>query len=121
MYQFSRRKNKDGSRSSREQDSEARKADRALSSPDSAKTSDALTQTEGQSESIHSVRKNTEDMSTSAANSGPSSAEGNELKSPSTRDSPVNNAEDDTGTNKGLAPIHRTLPGCCNIKFITHF
>lgn len=111
QHTFSRRKNKDGSRTSREQDSEARKVDKAPSSPDSVKTSDTSNQAEGQSESIHSVRKNVEDVSISAANSGPSSTDANERKSSSTRDSPVNNAEDDTGTNKGLAPVHRTLPG----------
>ncbi|XP_021767940.1 uncharacterized protein LOC110732325 [Chenopodium quinoa] len=105
---FSRRKNKDGSRNSRDLDNEARKVDRAPSSPDSVKTSDA---TQAECESIHSVRKNGEDVSTSAANSGPSSTDANERKSSSTRDSPVNKPEDDTGTNKGLAPIHRTLPG----------
>ncbi|CAO2837800.1 unnamed protein product [Amaranthus hypochondriacus] len=100
---FSRRKNKDESRSSREQDSEVKKIDRAPSSPDSVKTSDTFTPADGQSELMHSSRKNTEEISTSA-HSGPSSTDAKERKS-----SP---AEVDTGTNKGLAPpIHRTLPG----------
>ncbi|KAL2902961.1 hypothetical protein RDABS01_028043 [Bienertia sinuspersici] len=110
QYTFSRRKTKDGPRSSREQDSEARKADRAPSSPDSVKTSDTLTHAEAQSESIHSVRKNVDDNSTSAVNSGPSSTDANKLKPSSTRDLSANNAEGDTGT-KCLPLIHRTLPG----------
>lgn len=111
---FPRRRNKDthkdGSRSSREQSNEDRKV-RLPSSPDSAKASDALTQAEADSELLHSMEKNVECISTSAANSGPSSSNANELKVSSSQDLLLNNPEDDTGTNKGVAPTHRTLPG----------
>ncbi|KAL5833192.1 hypothetical protein ACOSQ3_016866 [Xanthoceras sorbifolium] len=119
----SRRKNKDaskdGSRGSREFDDEARRTDRVPSSPDLRRqdvgyTVDAYTKREdnGSPTAVYSVKKNTPSVSTTTANSGPSSStEANDHVS-SVRHSPRNTSDDDTGTIR--TPVHRTLPGLIN-------
>uniref|UniRef100_A0A5B6ZMZ7 Zinc finger PHD-type domain-containing protein n=1 Tax=Davidia involucrata TaxID=16924 RepID=A0A5B6ZMZ7_DAVIN len=118
----SRRKNKDlakdGSRSSREIDDDAKKMDRVPSSPDQRRhdsvcTTDPFTKREADNRSgkgVHSVKKCIPSASTATVSSGlSSSAEVNEQNFSSTRNSPRNASDDDTGTNGG--PSHRTLPG----------
>lgn len=127
VLQVSRRKHKDTSRDgvrSREPDDEARKTDRAPSSPDLRRqdveyAGDAYTRRGdiGDPTAVHSVKKNMPSASTTTANSGPSSStEANDHNVSSVRNSPRNISDDDTGTNRG--PIHRTLPGSCLSKNI---
>uniref|UniRef100_A0A2N9IEL9 Zinc finger PHD-type domain-containing protein n=1 Tax=Fagus sylvatica TaxID=28930 RepID=A0A2N9IEL9_FAGSY len=111
---------KDGFRSSREHDDEAKKMDRVPSSPDQRRqeivqTADASTKSEenGSPTAFHSVKKNIPPASTATTNSGPSSStEANERNLSSIRSSPRNTSDDDTGAVGG--PVHRTLPGLIN-------
>uniref|UniRef100_A0A5B6ZPX5 Zinc finger PHD-type domain-containing protein n=3 Tax=Davidia involucrata TaxID=16924 RepID=A0A5B6ZPX5_DAVIN len=118
----SRRKNKDlakdGSRSSREIDDDAKKMDRVPSSPDQRRhdsvcTTDPFTKREADNRSgkgVHSVKKCIPSASIATVSSGlSSSTEVNEQNLSSTRNSPRNASDDETGTIGG--PIHRTLPG----------
>ncbi|KAK2664408.1 hypothetical protein Ddye_002982 [Dipteronia dyeriana] len=119
----SRRKNKDASkdrsRGSRDFDDEARRTDRVPFSPDRRRqdggyTVDAHTKREdnGSPTAVYSVKKNMPSVSTTTANSGPSSStEANDHVS-SVRHSPRNISDDDTGSIR--APVHRTLPGLIN-------
>ncbi|GMH22815.1 hypothetical protein Nepgr_024658 [Nepenthes gracilis] len=107
QHLFSRRKSKDV-RSSHEARNEARVINRVPSSPDSAKTGDALVQAESSNGSLHSAQKNVLHTSIATANSVPSSADANERKLSSSRYSPRNNSDDDNGSE---GPAHRTLPG----------
>lgn len=115
QHTFSRRKSKDahkdGSRSSLDRDTEARKGDRVPSPSDSAKPCDALPPVAANPESLHSARKNVEHLSTPAASGAASSVEANELKTSSMQDSRGNYLDDDTDIKKSLGPTHRTLPG----------
>ncbi|XP_044486862.1 uncharacterized protein LOC123211940 [Mangifera indica] len=120
----SRRKSKDalkdGFRSSRELDDEARKVDRVPSSPDLRRhdmgyAADTYTRREenGSPTAVNSVKKNMPSVSNTTANSGPSSStEVNDHNVSSVRCSPRNISDDDTGTNRG--PVHQTLPGLIN-------
>jgi len=63
---------------------------------------------------LHYVKKNTERISGSAANSSSSSVHAK-------RGSPGNNADDDKDANKGPAPTHRTLPGYSNACYFAGF
>ncbi|KAL7191014.1 hypothetical protein ACSBR2_023148 [Camellia fascicularis] len=107
---------KDGSRSSREIDDEA-KMDRLPPSPDQRRhdstcPADVFTKKEsdsGSGKGLHAVKKSAPG-STATLSSGPSSStEANEQNLSSMRNSPQNASEDDTGTIGG--PTHRTLPG----------
>lgn len=108
---------KDGFRSSRELDDEARKVDRVPSSPDLRRhdmgyAADTYTRREenGSPTAVNSVKKNMPSVSNTTANSGPSSStEVNDHNVSSVRCSPRNISDDDTGTNRG--PVHQTLPG----------
>ncbi|KAA8525079.1 hypothetical protein F0562_007057 [Nyssa sinensis] len=117
----SRRKNKDlvkdGSRSSREINDEAKKTERVPPSPDQRKydslcTTDPFTKREtdkGSAKGVHTVRSVPSASAVTVSSGLSSSAEANEQNFSSTRNSPRNASDDDTGTNGG--PIHRTLPG----------
>ncbi|CAK9170342.1 unnamed protein product [Ilex paraguariensis] len=109
---------KDGPRSYRDPDDEAKKLDRVASSldqrkHDSACSAGAVTKREtdyGPPKEVHSVMKSIPPAST--ASSGPSSStEVNEQNLSSTRNSPQNASDDDVDTVGRHA--HRTLPGCC--------
>ncbi|KAL9230935.1 hypothetical protein vseg_006223 [Gypsophila vaccaria] len=107
---FSRRKSrdapKDGSRSSRGQDSEACKVDGIPSSPDSLQKTDTFTLAEVNTDP--KSKKNSDKISSSPANSGPFSTDAVEFKSSSVgADIPENEA----GANKNCDPTYRTLPG----------
>ncbi|KAK9714052.1 hypothetical protein RND81_06G068200 [Saponaria officinalis] len=107
---FSRRKSRDalknGSRNSRDQDTEANKVDRVPSSLDSLQKSDSSTQVEVNSDS--KMKKNPEKIPSSAANSGSFSTDAVEFKTSSAR---VDNPEDEAGVNKNSDLTYRTLPG----------
>ncbi|XP_048229797.1 uncharacterized protein LOC8288860 isoform X2 [Ricinus communis] len=112
----SRRKNKDSSKDgfscSHDHDVEAKKTDRVPSLPDLRRqdTADELTKRE---DNEHSVKKNVTPVSTSTANSGPSSStEVNDHHLSSARDSPRNMSDEETGAVR--VPVHRTLPGLIN-------
>ncbi|CAK9184436.1 unnamed protein product [Ilex paraguariensis] len=107
---------KDGPRSYRDPDDEAKKLDRVASSldqrkHDSACSAGAVTKREtdyGPPKEVHSVMKSIPPAST--ASSGPSSStEVNEQNLSSTRNSPQNASDDDVDTVGRHA--HRTLPG----------
>ncbi|KAM1477012.1 hypothetical protein ACFX1Q_038381 [Malus domestica] len=107
---------KDGSRSSREHDEEAKRTGRIPSSPDRRRqdAADIASKREdnGSSAAVLSGRKNIHSSSTHTANSGPSSSnEANDRNVSSVRSSPRNVSDDDTGS---VGPIHRTLPALIN-------
>ncbi|XP_052170477.1 uncharacterized protein LOC127786831 [Diospyros lotus] len=119
-HTFTRRKNKDlpkdGPRSSREVDDEA-KTDRLMPSPDLRKrdgacSSDAFMKREvdnGSKKGVHVV-KSAPSVTTATLSSGPSSStEANEQNFSSMHNSPQNASDDDTGTVGG--PVNHTLPG----------
>lgn len=120
---MSRRKvrDKDGFRSSREHDDEAKRIDRVPSSSDqrrqdAACTSDVAAKREDNLSStvVHSSKRNIHSASTATANSGPSSStEASDRNVSSVRSSPRNASDDDTGA---VGPVHRTLPGSCNLS-----
>ncbi|XP_004309526.1 PREDICTED: uncharacterized protein LOC101300304 [Fragaria vesca subsp. vesca] len=110
---------KDGVRSSRELDDEAKKMDRVPSSPDrrrqdTASTVDAAAKREENASSTasHSYKKTIPSTSIPTASSGRSSStEANDRNLPSVRSSPRNVSDDDMGA---VGPVHHTLPGLIN-------